>query len=127
VATADTRHTVLVVDDEQAIRLVCRVNLELDGYRVLEADGLAEARRLLDDEPVEVVLLDLNLGVERTDDLLEELRRRTPPVAVALVTGSPDATRTERPEADAVLAKPFDLAELADTVRRLTDLTAAER
>jgi len=127
VATADTRHTVLVVDDEQAIRLVCRVNLELDGYRVLEAGGLAEARRLLDDEPVEVVLLDLNLGAERTDDLLEELRRRTPPVPVALVTGSPDATRMERPEADAVLAKPFDLVELADTVRRLTDLTAAER
>jgi len=127
VATADIRHTVLVVDDEEAIRLVCRVNLELDGYRVLEADGLAEARRLLVDEPVQVVLLDLNLGVERTDELLEELRRRTPPVPVALVTGSPEATRTERPEADAVLAKPFDLAELADTVRRLAGLTAAER
>ena len=35
--------TVLVVDDEPSLRLVCRVNLELDGYRVLEAPNVAEA------------------------------------------------------------------------------------
>ena len=31
---------VLVVDDEPAIRLLCRLNLELEGFRVLEADGI---------------------------------------------------------------------------------------
>ena len=39
--------TVLVVDDDDSLRLLCRVNLELDGYRVLEAGSLAEAREAL--------------------------------------------------------------------------------
>ena len=128
VATAAKKsHTVLIVDDEYAIRFLCRVNLELDGYRVLEAAEVAEARRLLETEQIDVVLLDLNVGPERTDDLLEELRRRTPPMPVALVTGSTDVLAPARPEADAVLAKPFEVDELAETVRRLTALTTAER
>ena len=126
-ATADSSATVLVVDDEHSIRYLCRVNLELDGYRVLEAAEVAEARRLLASEHVDVVLLDLHVGPERTDDLLEELRRRTPPVPVALVTGSTDALAPDRPEADAVLSKPFAPEELTETVRRLTALSTAER
>jgi DNA-binding response OmpR family regulator len=114
VATAGERRTVLVVDDEPAIRYLCRVNLELDGHRVLEAAGSAEAREHLAAEPVDVVFLDLQLGGERGDALLEELRGRVP---VALVTGSTD---TAGPDADAVLAKPFAPAELAATVRRLS-------
>jgi DNA-binding response OmpR family regulator len=94
---------------------------------VLEAAEVAEARRLLETEQIDVVLLDLNVGPERTDDLLEELRRRTPPMPVALVTGSIDVLAPAHPEADAVLAKPFEVDELAATVRRLTALTDAER
>ena len=124
---AKNSHTILIVDDEYSIRFLCRVNLELDGYRVLEAAEVAEARRLLASEHIDVVLLDLNVGRERTDDLLEELRRRTPPMPVALVTGSTDALAPDRPEADAVLAKPFAPEELTETVRRLTALTTAER
>jgi DNA-binding NtrC family response regulator len=127
VATADTSPGVLVVDDDEAIRMVCRVNLELDGFRVLEAATVADARHVLETEPVDVVLLDLNLGAERSDALVDELRGRTPPVPVALVTGSSDAPRADRPEADAVLTKPFDLEELTATVRRLTALAHAER
>ena len=124
---AKNSHTILIVDDEHSIRYLCRVNLELDGYRVLEAAEVADARRLLASEQIDVVLLDLNVGRERTDGLLEELRRRTPPMPVALVTGSTDALAPERPEADAVLAKPFAPEELTETVRRLTALTTAER
>jgi len=127
VTTADRSPRVLVVDDDQAIRLVCRVNLELDGFRVLEAASLADARLVLETEPVEVVLLDLNLGTERADELVDELRRRKPPVPVVLVTGSSDAPRPDGPEADATLAKPFEIEELTATIRRLTALTTAER
>ena len=38
------RPAVLVVDDEPSIRLLCRINLELEGFDVLEAGTLAEAR-----------------------------------------------------------------------------------
>jgi two-component system response regulator (stage 0 sporulation protein F) len=128
VATAAKKsHTILIVDDEYAIRFLCRVNLELDGYRVLEAAEVDEALRLLASEQIDAVLLDHNLGHERTDGLLQQLRRRTPPMPVALVTGSIDVLAAERPEADAVLVKPFEVEELTETVRRLTALTTAER
>ena len=66
--------TVLVVDDSDSMRLLCRVNLELEGYRVLEAATLADAEGHLADEPVHVVLLDVHVGEENGYDLLERLR-----------------------------------------------------
>ena len=109
----------LVVDDEPAIRLLCRVNLELDGYAVLEAASVGEARSVLAGVIVDVVLLDLHLGSDRSGALIAELRSRTPPVPVALVTGSTDTASAARAGADAVLSKPFAIEDLAATVRRL--------
>ena len=112
--------TVLVVDDDAAIRLLCRVNLELEGHRVVEASNLDEARGLVNAEPVKVVLLDLHLGKERGLDLLRELRRDRPDVAVALLTGSPqERSPREEATADAVISKPFPIEELGETVRRI--------
>lgn len=117
--TGPARGRVLVVDDEPAIRLLCRVNLELDGYTVREAASLAEARAVLREGPVDVVLLDLHLGRERSHPLIDELGGCTPPVPVLLVTGSTDAGLAQRVGADAVLAKPFTIEDLTATVRRL--------
>jgi DNA-binding response OmpR family regulator len=112
--------TVLIVDDDAAIRLLCRVNLELEGHRVLDAAQLDEARNLLAAEPVDVVLLDLHVGTERGLDLLAELRRDRPEVAVALLTGSPQPrSPEEEAKADAMILKPFEIEELGRTVRRL--------
>lgn len=109
----------LVVDDEPAIRLLCRVNLELDGYAVVEAASVAEARAALAGGPVDVVLLDLHLGSQHSGVLIAELHGRTPRVPVALVTGSTDGASAARSGADAVLSKPFAIEDLAATVRRL--------
>jgi DNA-binding response OmpR family regulator len=120
--------TVLIVDDDAAIRLLCRVNLELEGYRVLEAAYLDEARAALAEESVDVVLLDLHIGTERGVDLLRELRRDTPNVAVALLTGSPqERFPDEEEKADAVILKPFEIEELGRTVRRLVEKSARAR
>jgi DNA-binding NtrC family response regulator len=121
---AANRTVVLVVDDAPAMRLLCRVNLELEGYRVLEAGTLAAARALIESEPVAVVLLDLHIGNERGDALLAELRLREPRIPVAVVTGSAELDADERRiEADAVLAKPFTIDALIDTVRALATPT----
>jgi DNA-binding response OmpR family regulator len=106
--------TVLVVDDEPAIRLLCRVNLELDGYRVLEATSLGEARRVLAEEHVAAVLLDMRIGNERGETLLGELRESGVPVVV--VTGSAEVDADWAKDADAVLGKPFALDELLRAV-----------
>jgi DNA-binding response OmpR family regulator len=115
VATPVPQPTVLVVDDEPAIRLLCRVNLELEGYRVLEAGTLDEARRQLADGDVDAVLLDVHVGRERGATLLAELAGRVP---VAIVSGS-SGESVDVSGADAMLPKPFTIDELVGVVRAL--------
>jgi DNA-binding response OmpR family regulator len=112
--------TVLVVDDEPAIRLLCRINLELEGYEVVEAGTLAEARAAVERGNLSAVLLDLRIGHENGRTLLEELRNRMPPVPVALVTGSAELHPAGDGTADATLVKPFTIEQLVRAVRALT-------
>ena len=118
---------VLVVDDESSIRLLCRVNLELEGHEVVEAATVSEARAQLEEERFDIVLLDVHLGGETSSELVGECHAHEPPIPVVLVTGSPDALLERRPEADAVLAKPFEPQVLLDTVRNLAGSPAHTR
>jgi CheY-like chemotaxis protein len=117
VTTEEERPVVLVVDDEPAIRLLCRVNLEIGGYTVREAGTLAEAREQLAAGPVDVALLDVHIGTERSESLLRELNEREIPVAI--VSGSADLAQLKNAGADAVLGKPFTLDDLESTVAQL--------
>jgi DNA-binding NtrC family response regulator len=108
--------TVLVVDDEPALRLLCRVNLELDGHRVLEAATLTEARELLASAIPDVVLLDIHLGSERGLDLLDDIDSLELPTRVVVLSGSSEVAPDLRAKVSAVLGKPFDLAELTAAV-----------
>jgi two-component system, OmpR family, KDP operon response regulator KdpE len=116
--------SVLVVDDEPSIRLLCRINLELDGHEVLEAESLATARAALDEGEVDVVVLDVHLRGERSDALVAECHARRPRIPVLLVTGSVDITHPGLAEADAILPKPFELDALLSTVRNLAEVHA---
>jgi DNA-binding NtrC family response regulator len=111
--------TVLVVDDDDGLRMLCRVNLELEGYRVLEAPTVVAAGAALDGEPVDVVLLDVHVGTGDGLGLIEHIRRVRPTAGVALFTGTAEVTPEQRSRVDAVLTKPFSLEQLSDTVGRL--------
>ncbi|HEX3225833.1 MAG TPA: response regulator [Gaiellaceae bacterium] len=115
--TEEERPVVLVVDDEPAIRLLCRVNLEIGGYTVREAGTLDEAREQLAAGPIDVALLDVHIGTERSESLLRELNERSIPVAI--VSGSADLSQLKDAGADAVLGKPFTLEDLESTVAQL--------
>jgi DNA-binding NtrC family response regulator len=105
---------VLVVDDEPSIRLLCRVNLELEGYAVLEASSLDQARGHLD-EDVRVVLLDMRIGSDRGDDLLDDLDARGIPVI--FISGSAEIAPEVSRRAVASLGKPFSVDALLSAVR----------
>src|SRR5262249_56536204 len=66
--------SILVVEDDPSLRLVCRLNLELDNFRVREADGIEEARAAVAAERPALVFLDLHLGHAVADGLLDALR-----------------------------------------------------
>lgn len=109
----------LVVDDDAAIRMLCRINLRLDGHTVAEAASPADAMAVLADGEIDVVILDLHLGSADGRELLGDIRREHPDVAVALLTGSADGDALRKLDADAVIGKPFTLDELRETVERI--------
>ena len=109
----------LVVDDDPSIRLLCRLNLELDGWEVREADSLAGARRELSDGAVDVVLLDLHVGTEDGATFVDEIRDGYPQAKVAMLTGSVGAHDVEHAAPDRVIWKPFTLEQLTSAVAEL--------
>lgn len=110
------RQTVLVVDDEPSLRLLCRVNLELEGYRVLEAGTVDVARDFLGADAVDVVLLDVHVGTGNGLDLLDEIEGLELPVRVVVLSGTSEISAEVRRRVDGVLGKPFELAELTAVV-----------
>jgi two-component system, OmpR family, response regulator len=118
---AQDRPAVVVADDDGAMRMLCRVNLELDGYRVLEADSGEELERLLAEvEKVALLILDIHLGDRDGVDIARSLRITRPEIPIAFLTGSGLYSLDEAEAvADATIRKPFTLEELTSTVSRL--------
>jgi len=110
------QRTVLVVDDEPSLRLLCRVNLELEGYRVLEAGTVSDGRDLLAAESVDVVLLDVHVGTDSGLDLLDEIAGLELPVRVVVLSGTSEISAELRARVHGVLGKPFALPELSAAV-----------
>ncbi|HST16748.1 MAG TPA: response regulator [Gaiellaceae bacterium] len=106
---------VLVVDDDESLRLLARVNLEIEGFEVSEAGTMAEAEAALEERP-DVVLLDVHLGGDESTALLAQIHEAGIPVAI--VTGSVDVSEF-RSLADAVLTKPYQPSTLVEVTRRL--------
>jgi CheY-like chemotaxis protein len=115
---------VLVVDDEPDVLLLCRLNLEQQGFDVLEASNGRSALELLRDERPDVVVLDLMMPGMNGYDVLEairadELLRQTPILVLTAKSLQADRERTAEMGAAAFLTKPFLPSELCDLVRSL--------
>jgi two-component system alkaline phosphatase synthesis response regulator PhoP len=111
---------VLVVDDEPAIRLLARVNLEADGMEVLEAgDGETAVTQARGEQP-DLILLDV---VMPRIDGLEVARRlrgdeRTRDIPIVFMSGLVELPEEAAGRGDDVLVKPFDPLGLAAFVEQ---------
>jgi DNA-binding response OmpR family regulator len=111
--------TVLVVEDDPALRLLCRVNLELENYRVLEAATVDLAGELLTQEQVNLVLLDLHVGSRDGRELVPVIRSQQPDASICLLSGTSVSDPPLDAGADGFIRKPFDLDDFRSTVERL--------
>jgi CheY-like chemotaxis protein len=110
-----------VGDDDPAFRMLLRLNLELEGYKVLEAANAAEVKALLNSDDVDLLLLDVRLGDDDGLELAAHVRSAYPGVAIAFLTGSAFGLEEQAGDlADAVMQKPFTLEALSETVAQLT-------
>jgi response regulator RpfG family c-di-GMP phosphodiesterase len=112
--------TLLVVDDEERILSALRRSLRREGWRVLTACTPDEALRMLDEEPIDVVLSDHKMPRMSGLEVLEVAARRRPAAARVLISGWPDEIPAERLAAlgvHALVPKPWDDAELKRILR----------
>ena len=114
---------VLIVDDEHGMRDLLSIMLTNDGYRCLTAPDGPEALALLDQHPdVALVLQDLKMPKMSGIDVLREVRRRRPDVAVVVLTAFStweNAVEAMRLGAFDYIKKPFDNDEVKAGVRRV--------
>jgi CheY-like chemotaxis protein len=121
-----TKGCVLIVDDEQAIRLVCRVNLRSAGFDTLEAWDGVEALALARAERPDLILLDIMLPALDGWRVAEELgagedTREIPIVFLSARSEPADAQRGHELGGVGYITKPFDAAGLPDVVAHTID------
>jgi DNA-binding response OmpR family regulator len=112
---------ILVVEDDPCIGNLLRDIFTLAGGAVRLAPTADQASAQLQAARPALITLDLNLPGMRGDELLAQVRVRpeTRDIPVILITSQLPVQREVVSMAEAVVAKPFDLEELLDTVNRV--------
>ncbi len=77
----------VIVDDDRAIRDVCRQAAQSLGFNTMAAESAEHIYRLLDSQAVDVVLLDLKLPGAGGLEALHEIKQRRPDAEVVVLTG----------------------------------------
>lgn len=123
-------HTVLVIDDEPAHRLMVRVVLGDAGFRVLEADNGATGLNILRTKSVDVVLLDMRMPGMSGLEVLQRLREggTFPPVIMLTAFGNVgSAVEAMKTGAFDYLSKPADNDELLAVVQKAAEHASLRR
>jgi len=124
--------SVLVVDDDEIMRVSLVDRLRMEGFETLAAPDLASARKLLRKQDIDLVITDIRLPDGDGRALFEEVCRSAPGTPVILMTAYisvADAVALTKAGAVDYLTKPFDLDEFVAKARlaidRLQDLRAS--
>lgn len=116
---------VLLVDDEVGLLQSMKKILERRGMQVSTADRGEAALALLEESPVDVVVLDLKMPGMDGQEVLRRIKNRFPTIEVIILTGHPSvesALEVIKLGANEYMKKPPSIEELVGTIRRLYDL-----
>jgi CheY-like chemotaxis protein len=114
------KKTILVVDDEESVRLLCREVLREEGYKVIEARDGAEAVRKVKQEKPDLVILDIQMSRMGGIEALPKILRKRRNMPVILYTGYARYREDFITwAADAYVVKLPDLTELVEKVKQL--------
>ncbi|MFW5731060.1 MAG: response regulator [Desulfonatronovibrionaceae bacterium] len=118
---------ILIVDDEQLFRQTLAERLNQRGFAAREASGGRECLKLMEDEPFDVVLLDLKMTELSGLEVLEQIKKRWPEAEVIMLTGhaSPDTgIQVLRLGALDYLLKPAPIEELERKIHQAVEKQA---
>jgi excisionase family DNA binding protein len=115
---------VLVVDDDDQVREVVRINLEIEGYTVREAANAEEGLAQLEEDAPDLILLDVMMPQVDGWEMLRRVQERhgVGSIPVVMFSGKVDeAARVEAAErgASGFIGKPFDLRSLIEQTKQI--------
>ena len=122
------RKTILVIDDDESIRLLLRTVLELEGYLVREASNGVRGQQEYGENPTDVVITDLIMPGKEGIETIRDLRREFPDVKIIAVSGGgrigPESYLKMAKGLGALrtLRKPFDRQSLLDAVAEVIEM-----
>ncbi|HPS47247.1 MAG TPA: sigma-54 dependent transcriptional regulator [Flexilinea sp.] len=123
--------TVLVVDDEENFREGIKQYLSRDvNYEILDAASLSEAREILNRQPVDIIMLDVQIGKEYGPDLLYDINRIRPTPKTILITAYGEvemAVDAMKNGAFDFLSKPVSFPLLEATLKRAEDVIRLQK
>jgi putative nucleotidyltransferase with HDIG domain len=115
------RETLLIIDDEAAIRRLLRQKLSKEGYQCEEADTAEQVFSILEISPIALVILDIKMPGKSGIELLPEIKSGYPDTAVIMATAVNEvnvAVQCLKQGADDYICKPFNLEELSLSVQK---------
>ncbi len=115
------KERILIVDDSPATLEMLERNLTAEGYEVLAASGVAEAIKILDDTPTDLVITDYKMPKTSGMDLIRYVRENLKNTEIMMITGYATvqgAVDAVKAGAEEYLTKPFTDEELYQAVRR---------
>jgi two-component system response regulator AtoC len=126
--TVESRPTVLIVDDAEAVCLTLSMMLEKHGFHTQAAHHVDEALRRTEQTPFDAIIVDRNLGSESGLELAQRLLQANPAQPIVIISGSV----TIRAEIEAhqelsaipVLQKPFTRQEFFECLRAIMNAVA---
>ena len=116
-----TTPRVLVVDDDEAVRVTVQEGLQRDGFEVVAAANVSDALRHIATQKFDVLLSDLHMPLAGDGFTLVSAMRHTHPEALTIVlSGYPaldEAMAAILSEADEILVKPFQIGPIKELIR----------
>jgi len=118
---------ILVIDDDEQMRVLLRQVMEWSGYTVIDAENGRKGMQKQREEPVDLVITDLIMPEQEGLETITTLKREFPEVKIVAISGGgrigPEAYLPAAQElgADLAFSKPFDVKEFVTAVRELLD------
>jgi excisionase family DNA binding protein len=118
------RRLILIVDDDERLREFIRVNLEMEGYAVREAASADEGLQVLDEQPPDLILLDVMMPQVDGWEMLRQVQEHTGVGAIPVImfSGKVDERAADEARsrgASGFIGKPFDPRSLIESTKQL--------
>jgi two-component system KDP operon response regulator KdpE len=117
----DQQRTILIIDDDQGLRELIRINLEHEGYKILQARNGQEGIGIVREKRPDLVVLDINMPIVDGIEACNRIREfsQVPILMLTARVQSHDVITGLDQGADDYIGKPFNMDELTARIRAL--------